>query len=113
MREQDVELNFSLDKSSFGTISGDVTVSGDIDTDNPPVVYISFFSLLEAPCDAYVEVTYLSMSPDDEGNFSYSINLPYGIYDVVASSEGYTPDTYPDVTLNGFQTSVVDVDLNL
>jgi len=111
--KQDFEQNFSLAKSSIGTISGDVTVSGDIDTNDPPVVYISFFSLLPQPCDAYVEVTYLVMSPDAYGNCSYSINLPYGIYDVVASSQGYIPDTAPDITLNSSQTSVVDVDLDL
>ena len=110
--KQDLEQNFSLAKSSIGTISGDVTVSGDIDTNDPPVVYISFFSLLPLPCDAYVEVTYLVMSPDADGNFSYSINLPYGIYDVVASSQGYIPYTAADVTLNSSQTSVVDVDFD-
>ena len=111
--KQVLEQNFSLAKSSIGTISGDVTVSGDIDTNDPPVVYISFFSLLPQPCDAYVEVTYLVMSPDADGNFSYSINLPYGIYDVVASSQGYIRDTASDITLDSSQTSVVDVDLDL
>jgi hypothetical protein len=111
--KQLLEQNFSLDKSSIGTISGNVRVSGDIDPDDLPVVKISFFSLLPLPCDAYVEVTNLVMSPDAGGDFSYSITLPYGTYDVVASSEGYTPDTAPDVTLNSSQTSVVDVDLNL
>ncbi|MGV7223206.1 MAG: DUF4382 domain-containing protein [Nitrospinales bacterium] len=111
--KQVLEQKFSLAKSSIGTISGDVTVSGDIDANDPPVVHISFFSLLPLPCDAYVEVTNLVMSPDADGNFSYSINLPYGIYDVVASSQGYIPDTAPDVTLNSSHTSVVDVDLDL
>lgn len=103
---EDLQLNFSLSKSSIGTISGNVTVSGDIDPDNPPDFKISFYSLLELPCDAYVEVTNLIMSPDADGDFSYSINLPYGIYDVVASSQGYVPITEPDVTLNSSQTSV-------
>ena len=109
--KQDLEQNFSLDKSLIGTISGVVRFSDDIDTNDPPVVYISFFSLLPLPCDAYVEVTYLVMSPDADGNFSYSIKLPYGIYDVVASSQGYIPDTAPDVTLKSSQTSV-DVDFD-
>ena len=110
--KQVLEQNFSLAKSSIGTISGVVTFSGDIDTNDPPVVYISFFSLLPLPCDAYVEVTYLVMSPADDDNFSYSINLPYGIYDVVASSQGFIPDTEPDVTLNVYHTSVPDVDFD-
>jgi hypothetical protein len=110
--KQVFEQNFSLNKSSIGTISGNVRVSGDIDPDDLPVVKISFFSLLPLPCDAYVEVTNLVMSPDTDGDFSYSINLPYGTYDVVASSQGYTPASAPDVTLDNSLTPV-EVNLDL
>jgi hypothetical protein len=110
--KQVLQQDFSLSKSSIGTISGNVTVSGDIDPDDLPVVKISFLSFLPLPCDAYVEVTNLIMSPDTDGDFSYSINLPYGTYDVVASSQGYTPAIAPDVTLDISQTSVVDVNFD-
>ena len=92
----DLEQNFSLVKSEFGTISGDVMVNGVIDPDDPPVVYISFFSLL--PC-GYVEVTSRSMSPDGAGNISFSVDLPLGTYDVVASSQGFVPDTATDIQI--------------
>ena len=41
----------------------------------------------------YVEVTSLSMSPDKKGNISFSVDLPLGEYDVVASSQGFVPHT--------------------
>ena len=83
------------------TISGDVFVSGIIDPDDPPVVYISFFSWLNCdPIEEYVEVTNLSMSPNPDTNrFSFSVELPLGEYDVVASSQGFVPDTVQDIEL--------------
>jgi hypothetical protein len=107
--EIDTQKDFPLNKSSIGTILGTVTFSDVIDPEDPPVIYISFYSSL--PC-GYVEVTYLAVSPDDDGKFSYSINLPYGTYDIVASSQGYGPDTVFDVTLDKDNTEkTVDLDI--
>jgi hypothetical protein len=96
--DENIEQNFALEQSYYNTISGDVYVDGIIDPNDPPVVYISFFSWLN--CDSpiqsnqYVEVTSLSMSPDPGTNsFSFSADIPYGTYDVVASSQGFVPDT--------------------
>ena len=42
----DSRVDFSLEKTGFGSISGDVFVDGAIDPDNPPVMYISFYRIL-------------------------------------------------------------------
>ena len=107
--EQDIEQDFTLELSSIGKITGKVEVSGVDATSTPPVVNISFYSSL--PC-GYVEVTFLSFQTDDSGNHSYSINLPYGTYDVVASSEGYTSETVYHIGLDSSQPSVT-VNFNL
>ncbi len=92
----DTEIDFALAKSGFGTISGDVLVTGTIDPGNPPVVYVSFYTALSC---GYVEVVSLPMSPDTgTGIFSYAVDLPLGTYDVVAASEGYVPDTVTGVS---------------
>ena len=66
-----------------------------------PVVYISFFSWLNCdPIDEYVEVMSLSMIPDEDGDISFSVDLPFETYDVVASSQGFVPDTESDITLD-------------
>ncbi len=87
-------------KSDFGTIFGEVYISGFIDPDDPPVVYISFYQMLDC---GYIEVTSLSVSPDAEsGIYAYTVDLPVGEYGVVASSEGFDPDTETaDLTLGG------------
>ena len=90
----ELEQNFTLVKRDFGTITGDVSVSGDIDPEDPPVVYISFYTTLECGDNDYIEVTSLSVSPDTvSGILTYTVELPVGTYDVVASSEGFDPDT--------------------
>jgi hypothetical protein len=109
------EHNFDLEKSDFGTINGDVKVNGVMNpiVEERPVVYISFFSWL--PCgsmEGYIEVTSLSMSPDENGDFSFSVNLPLGTYDVVASSEGFVPNTVTGITLEDSGDSL-DVSLEL
>ena len=88
---KNLEQDFILVKSDFGTISGVVFVNGDIDAieEERPVVYITFY---QQYC-GYIEVTSLSMTPDGDGNISYSVDLPEGEYDVVASSEGFIPAT--------------------
>lgn len=93
--DADTEIDFTLTKIGFDTISGDVFVDSTIDPDNPPVVYVSFYTTL--PC-GYVEVVSLPMSPDpDTGRFAFSADLPMGTYDVVAASEGFVPDTAANV----------------
>jgi hypothetical protein len=100
--EQDIKQDFSLELSSIGEITGTVTVD-DIDASNPPYVNLSFYSSL--PC-GYVEVTFDKFQTDSSGNYSYSINLPYGTYDVVVSSEGYSPESMTGKALNASQTSI-------
>lgn len=93
----DVIIDFDLLKTGFGTISGDVSVSGDIDPDNPPVVYVSFYKMLDC---GYVQIISLPMSPDPATQtFTFSADLPLGTYDVVASSDGFVPDTVSSLEL--------------
>ena len=92
----DLMQDFSLIKSNFGTISGDVFFNGAIDSADPPAVYISFYSSLDC---GYIEVSSLSKTPDANGNINYSVDLPVGEYDVMASSEGYIPDTETAINL--------------
>ena len=88
----------SLVQTGFGTISGDVSLNGAIDPDNPPVVNIQFYRMLDC---GYVEITSLPMSPDTESQtLAFSVDLPLGTYDVVASSDGLTPGTAPSVELS-------------
>ena len=111
--DENIEENFALEQSDYNTISGDVYVSGIIDPNDPPVVYISFFSWLNCdPLEQYVEVTSLSMSPNpDTNSFSFSVDLPYGEYDVVASSQGFDPDTVQDQVLEDGDPITVSLEL--
>ncbi len=53
------------------------------------------------------------MSPDpDIGFYEYTVDLPVGTYDVVASSEGFDPDTATGVALTS-GALVNDIDLEL
>ena len=100
----------SLVQTGFRTISGDVSLNGAIDPDNPPVVHIQFYRMLEC---GYVEITSLPMSPDTETQpLHFSVDLPLGTYDVVASSDGLTPGTSPSVELSASGDDV-HVDLSL
>ena len=106
--DEDLEQNFTLVKSAFGTIWGDVSVSGVIDLEDPPVVYISFYQMLDC---GYIEVTSLSVSPDpDSGIYQYTVDLPVGDYDVVASSEGFDPDTATGVALTSGASVEIDLE---
>ena len=108
----ELKQDFTLKKSEFGTITGDVSVSGFIDPEDPPVVYISFYTTLECGDNDYIEVTSLSVSPDpDSGIYTYTVDLPVGTYDVVASSEGFDPDTATGVVLTSGPP--VEIDLAL
>jgi len=110
--DKDLEQNFTLVKSDFGTIFGDVFVSGVIDPDDPPIVYISFYTTLECGDNDYIEVTSLTVSPDpDSGIYSYTVDLPVGEYDVVASSEGFDPDTVTAVELTSADSVNIDLEL--
>lgn len=109
--DEDLEQNFTLVKSDFGTIFGNVTFSGDIDLEDPPIIYISFYTTLECGDNDYIEVTSLSVSPDiDSGIYAYTVDLPVGEYDVVASSEGFDPDTKSAAVTSG---GSVEIDLEL
>ena len=110
--DEDLEQNFTLVKSDFGTIFGDVYVSGVIDPDDPPIVYISFYTTLECGDNDYIEVTSLSVSPDTVyGIYTYTVDLPVGEYDVVASSEGFDPDTETAVELTFGDSVKIDLEL--
>ena len=114
----DLEQNITLVKSDFGTIFGDVSISGVIDPNDPPIVSISFYTTLECGNNDYIEaanlsvspieVTNLSVSPDASGIYSYTVELPVGEYDVVASSEGFAPDNKTAVVTSG---GSVEIDL--
>jgi hypothetical protein len=82
------------------------------DPEDPPIVYISFYTTLECGDNDYIEVTSLSVSPDTvSGIYTYTVDLPVGDYDVVASSEGFDPDTATGVALTSGAS--VDIDLEL
>jgi len=101
--DSNIEKKFELEQTEYHTISGEVYVDGEIDSGNPPVVYVSFYSFVNCEplqLEEYVEVTSESKSPDETTHkFSYSVDLPKGTYDVVASSEGRIPDTVQDVKI--------------
>ena len=59
-------------KSDFGTIFGDVSVSGVIDPNDPPIVSISFYTTLECGNNDYIEAANLSVSPIEAANLSVS-----------------------------------------
>ena len=56
--DHDVIKNLSLEKSDFGSVSGTVmvTTNNEIDPENPPAVYVSFYADLSC---GYVEITTL------------------------------------------------------
>ena len=81
--------------------------SGDVDPDDPPVFYITLFANLDG-C-GYVEITTLPVYPDTEGDLEYTVDLPLGNYDVVASAEGYIPDTGHAALDSPLDTATVDL----
>ena len=106
----DTELNFALEQTAYGTISGDVSLNGSIGDDDAPVVYINVYRMLAC---GYAEITSLPMSPDaDSDTLHFSFNLPLGTYDVVASSEGMIPDAASAVELTT-SGEAVEVSLRL
>ena len=98
--------------SNFGNISGTVTVTandGVIDPDDPPAVYISFYTSITG-C-GYVEVATHPVYPDIEGALSFSVDLPLGSYDVVASAENFIPDTGQVALITSGDTALVDLNI--
>ena len=92
--DADIQQDFRLSLSDFGNISGTVTVTtndGVIDPDDPPAVYITFYAII-SEC-GYVEVATHPVYPDTGGALTFSVDLPFGSYDVVASAEDFIPDT--------------------
>jgi hypothetical protein len=91
----DAEIDFALTSSGFGTISGEVFLGGEI-VDSELAVYVSFYTVLSCGnVNDYVEVATLPLSlesPNDD-SIIYSVDLPVGDYDVVASAEGFVPAT--------------------
>jgi len=109
--DEDLEQNFTLVKSEFGTVYGEISFSGLNEPLDPPIIYISFYTTLECGDNDYIEVTSLSVSPDiDSGIYAYTVDLPVGEYDVVASSEGFDPDTETAIVTSG---DSVEKDLEL
>ena len=50
------------------------------------------------------------MSPDpDTNSFGFSVDLPYGEYDVVASCQGFEPDTVQDIVVGGVEPDFVSL----
>jgi len=98
--DEDIQQDFTLSLNDFGNISGTVTVTandGVIDPDDPPAVYITFYTIISG-C-GYIEVATHPVYPDTDGALTFSVDLPFGDYDVVASAEDFIPDT-SQVTLN-------------
>lgn len=95
--ENDSRRDFALESNDSGTISGEVTVGDNEDPDPDLTVYVSIYTELytaESEFCGYVEVTTLPVSPDpNDGSITYSVQLPLGNYDVVASAECFIPDT--------------------
>jgi hypothetical protein len=107
----DLRQDFTLEKSNIGTINGVVSFSGDIDSSNPPVVYLGFYTTLDCGENYYVEVITLPVSPDPVShNISYSVDLPLGTYDVVASSDGFDAQTMTAVELTSEEPVFNSVD---
>jgi hypothetical protein len=107
------ERNFTLASDDFGTISGELFLDED-NVDPDLVVYVSFYTQLNCGnADDYVEITTLPVSRDstDNDRIVYSVNLPMGDYDVVASAEGFVPDTGQAVLNTLGEAVAVDLDL--
>ena len=49
------------------------------------------------------------MSPDTDGNLEYTVDLPQGNYDVVASAEGFIPNTGQAALNPSGDTATVDL----
>lgn len=113
--ELPLDFELSVPVLGFVKVSGEVSVDGVIESDFPLVITI--FTDLECNHpggEGYVELTEVTDITDnnDDGVFEYQIDLPkYGstvTYYVVASSEGYIPDTGMAEILEGDTTFTVE-----
>jgi hypothetical protein len=108
-------LNFILSNPTYGsvTVSGEVSVQGDYGDDFPLVITV----YTELNCghpdgEGYVELTQDANISFSSGVFNYSIQIPISdtevSYYIVASAEGYVPDTgtaiISDANTNGTVT---------
>ena len=110
--DEDIQQDFTLSLSDFGNISGTATVAANddvIDTDDPPAVYITFYTSITG-C-GYVEVATHPVYPDTEGDLTFSVDLPLGSYDVVASAEDFIPDTGQVALIISGDTASVDLNI--
>jgi hypothetical protein len=110
--DEDIQQDFKLSLSDFGNISGTVTVSsndGVIDPEDPPAVYITFYTNIDG-C-GYVEVVTHPVYPDSGRALTFSVDLPFGSYDVVASAEDFIPDTGPAVLDLSDKDETVDLNI--
>ena len=107
---ENAKRDFALISNDYGPISGEVFVNGDIE-DPEFTVYVSIFTDLDC---GYVEVITLPVSPDpsDGNRITYSVELPFGNYDVVASAECFIPDTQFNVQLDSTDGES-DIDLTI
>ena len=108
---KDAERNFALRTTDLGTISGEVFVNGEIE-DPDVAVYVTIYRDLAC---GYVEVTTLPVSPDpeDDNRITYSVDLPLGNYDIVASAECFIPDSQFNVQLLNPVDNIADIDLTI
>ena len=110
--DENIQQDFALSFSKFGNISGTVTVTangGVIDPEDPPAVYITFYTII-SEC-GYVEVATHPVYPNTEGVLTFSVDLPFGSYDVVASAEDFIPDTGPAVLDLSDKDETVDLNI--
>jgi hypothetical protein len=116
--ELEPELDFilSTDNSGIGTISGQVTVDGGVNSDFAFTVTVyTELDCGRADSEGYVEITKADIGDVLEGGtFEYSVKLP--IYDtpvkyyVVASADGYIPNKN-ETTLSSTVQAVTELDL--
>ena len=110
--DEDIQQDFALSLSDFGNISGTVTVTandGIIDPADPPAVYITFYTSITG-C-GYVEVATHPVYPDTTGELTFSVDLPLGSYDVLASAEDFIPDTGQAALITSADTASVDLNI--
>jgi hypothetical protein len=116
----DTPLNLELTTNTIGigTVSGSVSVEGDVAEDFPLVITIyTELNCSHPEGEDYIELTKVAEITDSGNNvFEYQVNLP--LYDsevtyyVVASAEGFIPDTGQANLTEGGSTDTVDLVLS-
>jgi hypothetical protein len=116
--EPELDFTLSTDNAGVGTISGQVTVGGGVDSDFAFTVTVyTDLDCGRADGEGYVEITKADIGDYLGGGiFEYSVKLP--IYDtpvkyyVVASADGYIPDK-DETTLSSSGLADTEVDLEI